>query len=614
MRARTVPRSIEESIFRVVSKGAMTPSRHLALLVVLAAAGTACYGTAYYSSVDGEPPPSSAETGAVPAAPAQFTCDGSQLPNELPLPRLSRTQLERTLRFAISRALPAESDSVWGKVQPVFASYPKDQRTPAPGDLKGGYSRADQSIQQTQIDAMYQVGRAVGAELTANGSRIDALLGPCARDADTSNDRTCLEHFVRDWGSRVLRTPLPASEVKFFADAAGTTPTAPDAVADVITLILNSPGFLYRVEHGTDDTAAASPLSAFELASRLSYQFWQEPPDDELWAAAESGALLTPEGFEAQLQRMLHSPKVRGALDEFVDEWLRLDELPSLTALQNDPVFQSFVDGELPTDETRAAMIDDVERAVSEAVTTGGSASDLLWDRRSYTDDAYLASIYGVPTWDGAGDAPLMPSERRSGLLTRAALLTTGTASTRPIHKGYLVRNALLCQQVGAPPPNANLVAPTPTGAMTTRQAVMQLTGSGSCAGCHTGMINPPGFVLEGFDALGRERSDERLFDDEGQLTQSVPVDTTANLYLYGNEYRDLGSAVELTRAIDESRLFQSCLARHLFRFSQSRVESPQQDGCLLATLEQRLRDGAPLADVLAILAKDPTFHTKRFE
>ncbi|MBU8900297.1 DUF1592 domain-containing protein [Corallococcus sp. M34] len=530
------------------------------------------------------------------------------------MPRLSRTQLMNSLRFAIARALPNEADAIWTKLTPTLARYPTDRRTPAPGDLKGGFSRLDQSIQQTQIDVMYDLGTAVAQELTSTDARRNTLLGTCASDSQTANDRACLETFIRGWGSRVLRYPLPATEVTAFADIAGATPVDKAAVADVITTLLNSPWFLYRVEHGTTASGALSPLSAFELASKLSYEFWQAPPDDALWAAATDGSLLTASGYTTQLERMMKSPQLRSSLDEFVSEWLRLEELPSLVALRNDPVYQAFVGAQMPTDATRTAMFEDVQLSAWNTVASGGSVSDFLHDRRSYTADPFLAAIYGVPVWNGTGPAPVIPSPNRSGLLTRAALLATGTASTRPIHKGYLVRNALLCQQVGAPPPNASTRPPAPTESLTTRQAVTQLTSGGICGGCHNSTINPPGFVLEGFDALGRERSAERLFNPQGNETATSPVDTSADVLLYDSEKQVISNAVGLSQMLDDSHLFESCVAQHYFRFAHARVESTSRDGCLLTEMESVARSGAPMADLLKTVANHPSFKQRSFQ
>jgi hypothetical protein len=551
---------------------------------------------------------------ATQAAAPVFTCDASAKPDELALPRLSRGELERTLRFAIKLAVPADADAIWTSVSSTFARYPSDLKTPAPGDLRGGYARSDQAIQQTRIDAMYDVSVAIAQALTSTPARRGTMMGACATDASAANDRTCLEGFIGKWGARVTRTPLSPEDVTFYADIAGATPVSAVGVAEVLTAILNSPQLLYRVEHGTDNAQPTAPLSAFELASRLSYQFWQSPPDDELWGLAQSGKLLEADTYTQQVARIVRAPETRNALGEFVSQWLRLEELPPLDALKDDATFKAFAGAQMPASTSRDAMIDDVLSAAFVAVNSGGSVSDFLNDRHSYAKDPFVAGIYQVPVWDGAGPAPLFASEKRAGLLTRAAMLSTGTATTRPIHKGYLVRNALLCQQVGTPPPNVNTMPPTATESQTTRQAVTALTSGGACAGCHETRINPPGFITENFDALGRERTEEKLFDAQGAVVASLPVDTSAVPAVRPNDTRAMTSAGELVQAIDTSRLFHSCLARHYFRFTERRVESVTNDGCLLANIEKAARSEMPMADVLKSIVQDPQFKARRFQ
>jgi hypothetical protein len=548
-----------------------------------------------------------------PAAPV-FACDASAQPAELPLPRLSRVELGNTLRFALRLADPAEADAIWAKVSAPFDRYPVDQRTPAPGDLRGGYSRFDQSIQQSQIEAMYATAIAIARELTATPARLTTMMGACATDASSANDRACLESFIAKWAGRVMREKLSAEDVAYYADIAGGTSVSPAAVADVIATVLNAPETLYRVEHGTEDQKSVSALSPFELAARLSYDLWQEPPDDALWAAADDGTLLTASAYDAQLDRIVKSPLLRQSTDEWVTEWLRLGELPPLDTLRDDPAFRAFAGADLPPASARDAMIADVLGSAWTALSSGGSASSFLGDRHSYAMDPSLAGIYQVAPWNGADPAPLFTSPNRSGLLTRGAFLATGTAGTRPIHKGYLVRNALLCQQVGSPPANANTKTPVASGQQTTRQAATDRTSAGVCAACHTTIINPPGFITEGFDALGRERSEEKLFDAQGNLTVSLPIDTSAVPAVQPGDDRSMSSPSELTHAIDTSGLFHSCLARHYFRFAQNRVEDPASDGCLLSKIETVARSNAPLSDVLKALTRDSTFKTKRFE
>jgi hypothetical protein len=543
-----------------------------------------------------------------------FSCDPSAKPAELPLPRLSRAQLESTLRFAIRFALPQEEQEIWTKVSAEFARYPAEVKAPAPGDLKGGYARIDQSIQQTQIDAMYATAGAIAQELTATPTRISNMMGPCATDDSSANDRVCLEAFIAGWGARVMRSQLDAEDIAYYAGDAGSTPVGPGAVANVIIAILNAPQTLYRVEHGTAASEPVSALSPFEVAARLSLHFWQAPPDEELWTAAENGSLLEADVYDRTLERLVQSPLARVAVDEFVAQWLRLEELPPLDALNQDPVFRAFAGSQLPPASARQAMIDDVLASMWRTLSSGGTLSDFLNDRRSYARDDYLADIYGTAPWDGVGPVETFPSHRRSGLLTRAAMLATGTAGTRPIHKGYLVRNALLCQQVGAPPPNVNTKPPEPVGSVTTRQAVTELTSGGICGGCHLDIINPPGFITESFDGLGRERSEEKLFDAQGNQLASLPIDTSAVPEVERGDTRTMADAVELSQAIDESRLYHSCMARHYFRFAMMRFEAPEQDGCLLAALESAARGDEPLLDVLKVVAQSSAFQAKRFE
>ncbi|HVU51852.1 MAG TPA: DUF1588 domain-containing protein [Polyangia bacterium] len=603
-----------------------------AALIALAALLPACRGL-ITGPPRASPAPAAAGPGTVPAgtagspaaatfdpkdpdapAPPLFACDASAAPPELPLPRLSRVQLGNTLRFAIRLAVPAEADAIWAAVSPRFDRYPVDVRAPAPGDLKGGYSRFDQSIQQSQIAAVYDTAGAIAQQLTSTPARLAAMMGACATDASAANDRACLEAFVSRWASRVTRQALSADDVAYYADIAGATPVAADAVADVVATVLNSAETLYRVEHGTDDGAPSSPLAAFELAARLSYNLWQEPPDDALWAAAQDGSLLSDAGYEAQLARLLASPKLRQSIDEWVTEWLRLDELPPLDTLNADPAFRAFAGADLPPASARDAMIADVLGSAWAAVASGGTPSSFLGDRHSYATDPYLAGLYGVAPWDGAAAPPTFASARRAGLLTRAAFLATGTGGTRPIHKGYLVRNAVLCQQVGSPPADANTKTPVASGQETTRQAVTERTSGGVCGACHTTIINPPGFITESFDALGRERAQEDLYDAEGNLLASLPIDTSAAPAVEPGDARVMSTAAELTHAIDTSGLFHSCLGRHYFRFAESRVEDPALDGCLLSKLEAAARSNAALSEVLGVVARDATFKAKRFE
>jgi hypothetical protein len=548
--------------------------------------------------------------GGNPIGAPVFSCATGATPAELPLPRLTRTQLQNALQFALQLANPADATAIWAQVASTFNEYPPDLITPAPGDLHGGFSRTDQSIQQAQINTMYLVGQQIGTQLTNSQARMSAVLGSCyAKDGGVP----CLEAFIQSWGSRVLRYPLTTADVAFYADAGGA-PLDPQNVANIIATLLNAPQMLYRVEHGTDD-AGVSPLSDFELASRLSFQFWQGPPDDALWNAAVNGQLSDPAQYHQQVMRLLTSPNAYVGLDEFVSQWLRINELPPMNLLGTDPAFEAFAGSLLPVSTTTLAMIADTLGAFHYQVADGGRPSDFLSDNHSYATDPLVASIYGVPVWDGVSAPPTPSSAARAGLLTRPAMLATSLVNTRPIHKGYQVRNSLLCDQVGSPPANVNRTPPAATGSQTTRQVVTNITSGASCAGCHAAIINPAGFITESFDALGRERTVENLYSpDGGALLASLPVDTSAVPGVILSDQRTMSTAAELTSAIDDSLLYHSCLARRYFRWTYERNENAVNDSCLLSDLEQVTRSGAPLSTVLSHLVEQPNYKQKRFQ
>jgi hypothetical protein len=245
---------------------------------------------------------------------------------------------------------------------------------------------------------------------------------------------------------------------------------------------------------------------------------------------------------------------------------------------------------------------------------SGGSFSSLLANTRSFAQHDGLAALYGVPRWDGMGEPPQLP-EGRAGLLTRAAFLVTGTPSTRPVRKGIYIRSGLLCDQVPAPPADADLTPPTATAELTTRESLAQRTEEPGtvCAACHTPFINHLGYATEGFDALGRMRSHETLFDTSARPIREVPVNTVSIPQIVAGDMTESRGAGDLTDLIDRSGKAHSCIARDYFRFAFQRLEDETRDGCTLAGLEAEAQLDRPLVEVFAYVALQSNFRTKRF-
>jgi hypothetical protein len=530
------------------------------------------------------------------------------------------SQYKNTLADFVSAALgPSEGALALSELSGALARLPADRREPTSEDLHGSYRRLDQSLQQLHVDSLYELGVATGSALTRAG-RLSKLVGPCATDQDASNDAACVGEFIQRVGARALRRPLDAEEVAFYESVYGTD-KAPDpaAFADVVAVLLNAPQLLYFVEHGASEVAgkpSVYELSAYELASRLSYQLWQTAPDDELLARAADGSLLNRETYRDEVQRLVGDPRARPALAEFFADFAKVEDLPALDAKNADPVFKAFAGAQLPSAGLRQSMIDEVLALLGYYTWTKPSGvGALLQTDRSFATSAELAGLYGVPVWDSSAEPPAFPPGQRPGLFTRALFLSTGSPNTRPIMKGLFLRKHVLCDVIPPPPPGANAKPPELQPGMTTRETVEQLTEMPGtvCAGCHSTLINPLGFATESFDALGRYRTEQRFFDEAGNPTGAKAV-STASLPRVSDAEKPAADAAELMQQINDSGKLEACLSRNFFRYTFARWEDPKRDGCALESMRQALLGGGTIVDLVVAATLDGGFRLRAFE
>jgi hypothetical protein len=567
------------------------------------AASTASEGVGGGGGVGGGPPSST---------PTNFECDPSLVAPQLPLRRLSKTQRENTIRDLARWIVPAEADGVIGEVEATFSQIPDDERV---GEDKhyARLTRLDQAVQQEHADAAYAVGRALGVALTTEG-RIDAAIGACATNDDAGDDDACLDDFIRRFGERALRRAVTDEDVGFYRAVAGSAPFDRADWIDVVGLMVNAPQALYFVELGDGDGDSV-PLTSFELASRLSYHFWQTMPDDELFEVARSGALADDATYQAQVDRIFRDPRTRASLGDFFGEWLENSTLQELDSREGNAVFDAFRGDFDPSPDLREAMLQEVvDAAVWYAYDTEGTWADFLVSKRSFARSDELASIYGVAPWNGEGEPPEVTDPARVGLITRAAYLATGSASTRPIMKGVFLRKALLCDPIGAPPAEVGANPPELSESATTRQVVENLTSVAPCNGCHEYVINPLGFATENFDSLGRVRATQPFFDEEtGESLGSAAIDTSGIPRVDDLDDTEITGAADLTGLLVASEKPHACFARQYFRFTFGREEDLATDGCALRPIDQALDEGRPLVEVLRAVALAPAFKNRSF-
>lgn len=533
------------------------------------------------------------------------------------LQRLSRKQYENTLRDLLQRSVSgASATAVLQSATSALASFPNDTIT-----KDAPFGVMDQAVSQAHADALLSVGTSVAQALTASSDRIAELVGSCAsaKSSTASAMQTCVDDFIARFGKRALRHNLNQDEKSFYREVYAASSGTIDAqgLADVIAVMLNAPDFVYRVEFGASQAGSNSALfqlSDHEIAARLAYQFWQSSPDDELLAAADRGELSTDAGYEKALDRVLTDPRAGEGLEQFAREWLGLDDMRALDSLVGTPVFDAFAGADSPSASLKEEMIQDLTDSLAfHAFTDEGTLAEWLESPYSFARSQDLAAIYGTPAWDGKSAPPRFPAGQRAGLITRAALLATGSANTRPIMKGVLIRERLLCDKLGMPPANAAGKLPDLSGDKTTREAVQALTevAGSNCAGCHASQINPLGFATEGFDALGRTRTKQDLYDAQGHVIASKPVDTSGVPRVWLSDTTPASGPADLTSMLVDSGKIEACFAREWQRYSEARVENEDTDGCGLETVRAALTDGESIKEALRRFALQPQFRQR---
>jgi hypothetical protein len=575
------------------------------LVLVVAVGATGCLGSAAGGPIvlgDG-----AIDGGTADRAPLAFT--------DVPLPRLSYEEYQATLHDLVTEVLPSDAVDVWSVVGPTAAALPRDFLVTTTSQRHGGLARLDQTIQPEYASAAFAVSLQIGSEMTRTGSRVASLLSGCVTGAATAAtlDPGCLTTFIKSFGLLALRRPPSDDDVVFYSTAApaGATPAA--ALAQVIGVMLSSPRFLYRVESGEEPGLLPNSfqLDAWELAARLSYQFWGTMPDGALRQAAASGALLSDDGYAAEVARLFADPRTDVVLRNFFRQWMwPLQEMQPLDSRNADPQWKAFAGANLPSPTLSGQMVTEVLDAASWQIAHGGSLKDLLINNQSFARDAELAGIYGVPVWDGTSMPYAFPDDRAGGLLTRAAFVATPTVDTNPIMKGVYLRTGLLCDAVSLPPPNADAV-PLPTDpTLPTRIKVEHLTEQDGtvCAGCHKTVINPLGYATESFDSLGRARTVEALFDGTGKSLGTAAIDTSSVPRVTPTDETPSAGAADLVGLLAKSGRVEACFAERFFRFTFRRIEDATMDAAILADVTQLAVGGASLAEVLKRVAMRPEF------
>lgn len=397
--------------------------------------------------------------------------------------------------------------------------------------------------------------------------------------------------FLRELGQRLFRRPLtPGEEARYQAllsagkDFFDSGDDFADGAQAVLEAMLQSPHFLYRLEL----TPAGERLSGYELATKLSFLLRNTTPDDALLEAAASGALDTDEGVAALAEKMLDEPAAASVLERFHAELFGVTRYKSI--LKSTTLFPTY------TEDLNETLIAADLLFFRRMVEGGFGVREILTSPIAFVDQA-TAPFYGL-TETSPTLTEVILDESRPGYLTRLGFLAyNGTLrDPDPIHRGVDINNRLLCVQVSPP---AGEIPPLPdyVPGQTNRERVTAHTGEGVCGNCHNTIINPPGFALEGFDAMGQARD-----TDNGK-----PVDTSGE-YNFRDGKKSFDGIVDLAALLSESPQVHGCYTANLAEFALGRDVGGAEVDLVASLQEASLQGNGSIKEIMMTIVRSPQF------
>jgi mono/diheme cytochrome c family protein len=340
------------------------------------------------------------------------------------------------------------------------------------------------------------------------------------RPTDSVSEEPCAKTILSTLARRAYRRPVTEKEVQTLLDfykAGRAEGGFALGIQHGLERMLASPNFLFRIQRQPASMAPGTVyrLSDLELASRLSFFLWSSIPDDELLDLAISKKLSEPAVLDQQVRRMLRDPRSQALVDNFANQWLKLGKLEGIV-----PDVDMFPDFD---ENLRDAMLQETPRFIGHQLREDRSLIELLTANYTFVNER-LARHYGIPSIYGSHFRKVTLNDgRRGGLLGHAGILTVTSYPNRtsPVLRGKW----LLANMLGAPPPPPTPDVPDLKEAeldgrvLSVRERMEIHRKNPVCASCHQRM-DPLGFSLENFDALGKWRT----------VLDGIPIDAAASL------------------------------------------------------------------------------------
>ena len=395
----------------------------------------------------------------------------------------------------------------------------------------------------------------------------------------TTNTTTCLTNTVQTFGRKAFRRPLTTTEVTSFMRLNSLTPAGTPAQVSqaILAAFLASPSFLMLPELNQTASGSSIQLNNYELATRLSFLYLNSTPDDTLSTAANSTTVMTKAQILAQAKRLLQSPKATAMADAFTGYYLAIQNGSHwLNNTSHDATkYPAF------TASSYAPAMAEINSFFENVTLNGGTFKDLFLSNVGYvTKDT--AALYGVTgTFTSTPTQVTLDATKRPGFLTRVGFLSTFAHSdvTSPILRGAFITGRVFGINPGTPDAKFLMTTP-PVGNYTTqREAIAAMVANQPCLGCHGTYINPSGFVLEHYNAVG-------TWQDTDPLGGSI--NGTADVYFSSTDTKTITSPAAMMTEISTLPNAQYTFAQEFVAFASNRTANGN-DACTVNTLSGNL-------------------------
>ena len=472
----------------------------------------------------------------IAASPAQTpNPPGQAVPIKVALRRITETQYRHTIADVFGPEI---------EVKGRFEPEKREERL-----LAIGNSRL--SLTSSGFERYFALATSISDQVLGDKQRRASV--PCKPSDPAQADDACARKFIESYGERLFRRPLTESETLARLKVASTgAKQSGDFYAGLklaLASLLVAPEFLFRVETVEPDVANRSRyrLDGYTKAARLSFLFWDSAPDQELLAAARSGAIHTEAGLKKQLIRLTSSTRFEDGVRSFFADMLQLDGFENL--VKDPTIYPKF--NKSVSDSAREQTLKTV---IDLLVRKKQDYRDLFTSNETFINRP-LASVYRVPFASSSDWAPytFSQSSERSGILTQVSFLSlfSHPGSSSPTKRGIKMHEIFMGEPTPDAPANVDFSRVQATNKGTIRSRLLDHMNNPGCAGCHR-RTDPPGLALEHFDGLGELRT----------MENGARIDVSADLY--GAKFE---GAQGLGKFLHDDPRVPACLVNNIYAY-----------------------------------------------